>query len=429
LVIFTTADLSGADTVEAAAAAMDNGKPTIFFRAQIHGNEPASCEAALAVIRLLDSTWAQYLEQMNICVLPRNNPDGAQTYQRLTVSGVNGNRDCMQIRAPETEIYIKLCQVLDPQIIIDGHESDPYPTNNSQPSEMLVGLGYTNNNTDQFRDLMLSMSKEIFSDLTAKGLTSGYYTNKTNTNNANISRGYAAHQGTLFILLESQGIGCGLTVYPRRIVSYVISVESILDYTAQNAEQICNTVTKEKQNIIDKGAVYDENDRIILETGKNAEHSLTYVQIRHDQETGLPEKVSRIPEAYNVVVNDRIAPTAYVIPAGERTTEAVLELMDKHGIAYTFIPEGSQVQLQQYTTKESGLLDETTVTFSKGAYVFCKNQVQGNILSLLMEPDVEDLSDHAGTLVQQQLITATGVDYPIYRYIHDLNEKGFIDYR
>ena len=84
--------------------------------------------------------------------------------------------------------------------------------------------------------------------------------------------------------------------------------------------------------------------------------------------------------------------------------------------------------LQQYDAKEADMLtDETTVTFPKGAYVFCKNQVRGGTLSLLMEPDIEDLAEHQGTLVQQGMVTGDGGKYPIYRYIHDLNEEGFIN--
>ena len=104
-----------------------------------------------------------------------------------------------------------------------------------------------------------------------------------------------------------------------------------------------------------------------------------------------------------------------------------MELMDKHGITYTFIPKGSKVMLQQYG--EKGLLEETKVTFPEGAYVFCKNQIQGFNLSQLMEPQIEDHGTTKGTLVAQNIIHLEKGKYPIYRYIRDLNENGFIDYK
>ena len=46
-----------------------------------------------------------------------------------------------------------------------------------------------------------------------------------------------------------------------------------------------------------------------------------------------------------------------------------------------------------------------------------------------MEPDVTEMEEQKGTLVQQSMILPTGDTLPIYRYIHDLNADGFIDYR
>jgi hypothetical protein len=87
--------------------------------------------------------------------------------------------------------------------------------------------------------------------------------------------------------------------------------------------------------------------------------------------------------------------------------------------------------LQQYTgtVEEAGLTAEKRVSFEKGAYVFCCNQVTGGILSMLLEPDVTDGADHSGTLAQQGIIRVNDGYFPIYRYIRDLNADGFIDYQ
>jgi hypothetical protein len=42
---------------------------------------------------------------------------------------------------------------------------------------------------------------------------------------------------------------------------------------------------------------------------------------------------------------------------------------------------------------------------------------------------VDDVAEQMGTMVQQGMIHGTGGVYPIYRYIHDLNAEGFIDYK
>lgn len=46
IVFFTRSDLSAATTLDEAAAMMGQTKPTILYRAQVHGNEPSACDPA-----------------------------------------------------------------------------------------------------------------------------------------------------------------------------------------------------------------------------------------------------------------------------------------------------------------------------------------------------------------------------------------------
>ena len=80
LVIAASVDLSGAQTLEEAAALIradsaENNKVTVHYQAQIHGNEPAAGEAALGMIKQLDGAYGDGLiDTMNIYVIPRLNP-------------------------------------------------------------------------------------------------------------------------------------------------------------------------------------------------------------------------------------------------------------------------------------------------------------------------------------------------------------------
>ena len=62
LVVFTDTDLTGAATLdEAAALVKANGKVTVYYQAQIHGYETASGEGALAMIQRLDGQYGEKL--------------------------------------------------------------------------------------------------------------------------------------------------------------------------------------------------------------------------------------------------------------------------------------------------------------------------------------------------------------------------------
>ena len=428
MAVLTESDLSGATTLEEAAKALDNGKPTMLYRTQLHGNEPAAGEAGLAVVMLLDSTWGKYLEKINICVVPRGNPDSAQNFVRNVAGSTDPNRDSLRMRTEEVENYMNLCQLLTPEVIVDGHEFQCHVVDDQvEGGDMLVGVGYTQENTAAFREVGLEVAGEIFGSIEENGLVCRYYSNAVNNINSNISRNYASNQGILFFLMESRGIGMGTMLYPRRVVSHVIAMESVLDYISQDTEKILSAVAAEQQYIIDSGSVYREEHKIAIKTEETPSEELTHAGVIYDQVTGETKNVTVTPVERMEVSRYVTAPTAYVIPAGETYTKNVLELMDKHGITYTFIPKGSKVMLQQYG--ENGLLEETKVTFPEGAYVFCKNQIQGFNLSQLMEPEIEDHGTTKGTLVAQNIIRLENGKYPIYRYIHDLNEKGFIDHK
>jgi len=431
LVIFTETDLSSADTLEKAAEKMGQDKVTVLYRAQMHGNEPAGGEAALAMIKWLDGALGEeLLDQLNICVIPRQNPDGAQNYERTVLGGIDPNRDSLRIRTKEIKGYMQVCQLLEPELIIDGHEYNAQPARETLTGgDILVGLGYTVDNGDAFRDFNLEISNEIFGALEQNAMDYRYYSNYVNSANASVSRCYASMQGTMFVLLETRGIGIGLGMYDRRIVAQIISAEALLRFACQNAQRLQETVDAERQSIIDRGAVYG-SELVILDAAAVEDISLRHKGRKHDQTTGEAKEITETPKVYSSVVRSRVAPTAYVIDAAESSAESILELMDKHGIAYTFIPAGSTVRLQQYDKNESDYLtDEKSVTFPEGAYVFCKNQVQGRNLSILMEPDVDDVAENESTLVQQGLLGETDGRYGLYRYIHDLNKDGFIDYR
>ena len=433
VVIITETDLTGVTSLEQAADIMGQEKPTIFYRAHMHGSEPASCDAALAILQRLDGQLGEeVLDSINVIIMPRNNPDGASTYTRTLTSGIDPNGDLLKAAHSETEAYLNVFDLFQPELIMDGHE---YTTNITYTSvannDALIGLGFAVENSKDFQNAYIPMINEVRQELTDHDMYYRYYESVVNHNGASVSRSHASLQGTMFVLIETPGIRSGTSNYPRRVVTQVIAMQTMIEYVAENADTIQAVVDAEKQRIITLGATYEESDQVLLELDKSYDSSWKHPGSTLYQD-GTLTKTTVTPYVWNKVLRSRIAPTAYVIPAGASYTDDVLALMDKHNIAYQYIPAGSQVLLQQYlyTTTEDGttvdLSGENAVTFGKGAYVFCKNQVKGLLLSALMEPDMT--KSKSSTLVGQNLIPAQNGTYPIYRYCYDLNEAGFIDY-
>ena len=426
IVFFTRTDLSSATTLDEAAALMGQDKPTILYRAQVHGNEASSGEGALAVISRLDGAFGEsVLDRINVCVIPRTNPDGAYNYDRRLQNKVDGNRDNLRLTTPEITAFMHAYQVIMPEMVLDGHEFNLH--NESEyltPGDVIISVGETPVNGEAFKELSLTMLYNAFDTMTENGMTYRYYSNYVNGADANVMCSFMGRQGTLAMLLEVRGIGYGLTNYPRRVLSHVISAESAITYVAENAARVQNIVDAERQRIINEGSIYDEEEQVILSSAASSQPDKA-IDIVYTYQDGTQKNVTSIPKEHDGIARSRIAPTAYVIAAGESYTEEVLLLMDKHAITYEFLPAGSTVLLRQSTgtATAAGLTEEKLVTFENGAYVFYKNQFRGITLSMLMEPDVDDLATYKGTLSQRGLLPVDA----IYRYCHDLNTEGRLD--
>ena len=447
LVIFTTVDLSGAATWEEAAALVKadsekTGKVMVHYQAHIHGSEPASGEGALAMIQRFDREYGEkLLEKMNIYVMPRLNPYGAYKSTRNTYynggSDTDPNGDFLRLRMVETQLRQKAVNLFDPDVALDGHE---YMINmewvSMQHKDVMMASHFLPCHTEDFQQQDKNIAAAAQSKLAENGLSYGWYTDVVNNAGGGVGSGNAAYRGILHILMETHGIQGGRNYYARRVMGQVSVVTGVLDYVYENAATVRSVVRAQKQTIVDEGKTYEESDQVILEYEKEKVAALAIPGNKIDLASGKLTATSFPANVWQKVVRSRTAPTAYVIPAGEEWTQGVLDLMDKHAITYTFIPAGSGIELQQYTQVavndsgriiEAGLTAEQGFSFPQGAYVFSMAQVNANILSLIMEPDVTQTTTN--TLVQSGKVPVVDGMIPIYRYIHDLNSDGSIDYK
>ena len=237
-----------------------------------------------------------------------------------------------------------------------------------------------------------------------------------------------AMRGTLVFLNESHGIEAGMQQIERRMMSHVTVVTAILDYVNENTAAVQKVVDDQRKDIVERGKTYEESDIIVMKSDYRYPEEYFIYGKQVDTGSGEISDYVHKGKVYDIVTRSRVAPTAYVIPAGESWVDTVLEKLDLHGISYYEIPAGSTALLQQYTgnTTTAELKPEAEVTFEKGAYVCTMAQEDGYILAILMEPDVDDLREYKGTFAQQGLIKAVDGEYPIYRYVHDLNSQNRI---
>ena len=433
IVVFTKTDLSGAKTLEEVAELLNNnGKLTIHYQGQMHGNEPAGGEGVLAMILKLNGSYGDdVLDTVNIYCIPRVNPDGARSdTRRSPVTDLDMNRDYLLATNIETKHMLYIDRLFKPTVMIDSHEYTAEPERTTEAwNDLLISPGFTPTSGEDFKNLGITMTQNAFKDAEAQGLSYNFYTSVVNSKSGYVGRNYAANHGTLFFLIETRGIHFGNELYERRTVGHLITATSFIDYIVENANTIKAVVDAEKQRLTEVGKTYEETDVVILQSSESSHPELNIKTIRYNTASGIGQPYTIPITVVDVIDRSRPAPTAYVIPAGESWTQDVLDLMDMHDISYYFVPKGTALQLQGYTgtTDAAELTAETSVTFPGGAYVLTMAQTKAKILGLLMEPDVTDISTGESTLAMAGIIPKTGSTFPIYRYCHDLKADGTIN--
>jgi hypothetical protein len=98
----------------------------IFVICRQHGDEPASTEAMIALIKSYFSHQRQedldLLKKVTLIIVPFMNPDGAARFKRRNANNADLNRDWTNQRQPETRAVIAAIRAWNPDLVIDGHE-------------------------------------------------------------------------------------------------------------------------------------------------------------------------------------------------------------------------------------------------------------------------------------------------------------------
>jgi hypothetical protein len=116
----------------------------LFYLCRQHGHEPASTEAALALIRDLveappDSPLVEDLRHVTVYVVPMANPDGAEAFLRHNAHNIDLNRDWLRRTQPETKALYRSIMRINPDLMTDQHEL--YPDDPRHDFTETAGIG------------------------------------------------------------------------------------------------------------------------------------------------------------------------------------------------------------------------------------------------------------------------------------------------
>lgn len=243
--------------IEALHFSRGERRPAVLLLGQQHGDEPAGAEALLIVARsLARGALAPVLDHLDVTVLPRANPDGAEVGRRENADGQDINRDHLLLRTPEARALAALARDRRPVVVVDAHEHTAAGRYLSkfgavQRYDMLLQYAMTANLPEALGDASERWFRQpILAALATEGMTvEWYYSNPSTPGDLRMAMGGVQRdtarnvyglRHAVSLLLESRGVGIGRLHLARRVHSQVVSMATVLRQAARHADELAS---------------------------------------------------------------------------------------------------------------------------------------------------------------------------------------------
>jgi hypothetical protein len=358
-------------------------KPVALIIGQQHGNEPAGGEAALALAqRLGEGNLAGVLDAIDVIIVPRANPDGADAFRRTLANGIDPNRDHTLQRTPEIKAIGALFTRYKPALVLDCHEF----TVGGRWVEKVGGL--------QRIDAMIqyatvpnlppSLSQAeselflpaILAAFDANGLTHDWYHTTDGSRpdapvamggiGPDTSRNVAGLRGAVSFLLETRGVGLGRAHFARRVHTHVVAAEAILKLAAANPGAFMALTQKAAAE-----ASSSTSPLVVVARQRPETREMIFV----DPATGTdrPVTVAWLSSLHIEPVLTRPRPAGYLLSGAARKA---IDVLARAGIATRLVTKPETIEAVQYRVdaiaagaKEDGRGDDTGAgAILKGTY-------------------------------------------------------------
>jgi len=402
-------------------AVLKGGKPTVLIVAQQHGNEPAGSEAALAIAaRLSVGDLKPLLDRINVLIVPRANPDGAEAFVRDTSARIDMNRDHLLLRTSEARAIALVAREYQPDVVIDAHEftvMDRWVAKFSGVMSYDALIQYAtvgNLPAALVHEANARFRTAILSALDRAGLTAHwYFTTDAGSNDKTVSMGgvqpdtwrnVGGLRNAVSFLLETRGVGIGRAHFKRRVRTHELTMEALLRTTATYPAEVLASTRGAARSVI---AAACSGDYVVESDATRTTHALTLL----DPVTGIARDIE-VPwrSALDIrTLRTRPRPCGYFLDAAQR--EAATRLRDL-GVVIEQLTSPLTVRAERFRVLKSepsrradgrGAIDDPEdvlritvetepidVSLPAGTYYVSLGQPLANLVAAALEPDSQN---------------------------------------
>ncbi|QQN69600.1 peptidase M14 [Comamonas testosteroni] len=397
-----------------ATAINSSGKPTVLLVGGQRGDEPASTEALLVVARELSQggLLAPLLQQTNIIIVPRANPDAAGTASHVTADGTDLVHDHLLLSTPEAQALARLTRNYRPAAVIDLREFAAagmllQKFQAVQRYDVLLQPAATAN----AHEFVNKAAREWFSQPIRNALKQAELSNEwffqpsaqpddKSMSMAGLTADTLANTSSLknsvAVLISSRGSDLGRLHIQRRVHSLVTAATAALRATAEkskNLKQVESFVSR------DISALACRNTLTIQSKQTPEQRTIRMLQAESGQE--IEARVDWNSSLNIKPEQSRPRPCGYWLSADSGRAVDRLRLQ---GVQVMQIAESGQMLAENYTPSRTGsntpVLTRGAIEAPMGSYYITLNQAKAHLATAALEPDTPF------SYVSKSLITA-----------------------
>ncbi len=386
------------------SALYDSRRPTVMLVAGQHGDEPAGTEALLIIASELapGGLLEPLLQQINVILVPRANPDAVEAGTRNAADGTDIAHDHLLLNTPEAKALATLARDYRPVAVVDLQE---FPAASIflqkyqaiQRYDALLQYSATANQNE----FVTKAAREWYTAplrtaLSQAGLSSDwYYTTSQDLQDKSISMGSLAPdslrnisglKNSVGYLVSSRGSDLGRAHIQRRVHTLVTAATRMLHSSAERAKDL----TQVQAFVARETASLACHQQLAVQAEQTPEQrTLTMIQ----PDTGADQQVrvdwNASLQARTTLSRPRSC--GYWLSASAQTAVDRLRLL---GLQVLKVAEPGQLLADSYNearsaTPASGAyaLTRGAVEAPVGSYYLSMNQPMANIAAAALEPD------------------------------------------
>ena len=145
---------------------MGTGSTKVLMWSQMHGNESTTTKSLLDLLRFLN-TNPDWLDNLQLSIIPILNPDGAKAYTRVNANQVDLNRDAIDLSQVESRVLREEFDQFLPDYAFNLHDQRTIFGVNGKPAtvSLLAPAFDQNRNYNSCRTLAAQLASTIFEGL------------------------------------------------------------------------------------------------------------------------------------------------------------------------------------------------------------------------------------------------------------------------